>query len=251
LGANREAANLYAVVLHHADTAAREQKVGWLEKHAFASYLSGFADAAAGSWREAITLRHEMGNRLEEGDNLRLLSRLLWPLGRLTEAVEAGRASLRLLEDLGPSRELAWALVNSAQLAAHTYDPACAGYAARAITLGSELGEPAVVIQARGSAALATVWGSDTGWDELEAAWRDAMATEGLAEHAGLMERSSAGPRHCTTIWIGPIATWPKPPRSAPTTTWACSGQWPSPPTVLWSSTAVIGTALARLPRMC
>jgi hypothetical protein len=43
------------------------------------------------------------------------------------------------------------------------------------------------VIQARGSAALATVWRSDTGWDELEAAWRDAMATEGLAEHAGLM----------------------------------------------------------------
>jgi DNA-binding CsgD family transcriptional regulator len=187
LGANREAADLYTLVLQHADTAAGEQKVVWLERHAFASYLSGFGEAAAGSWREAVTLRHEMGNRLEEGNDLRLLSRLLWPLGHVTEATEAGRASLRLLEDLGPSRELAWALVNSAELAATTYDPACAGYAARAIALGSELGEPAVVIQARCHAAMATIRFSDTGWDELEAAWRDAMATQGLAEHAGLM----------------------------------------------------------------
>jgi DNA-binding CsgD family transcriptional regulator len=187
LGANREAANLYALVLRHADTAASEQKVGWLEKHAFASYLSGFADMAAGSWREAITLRHELGNRLEEGDDLRWLSLVLWPLGQVAEAIEAGRASLQLLETLGPSRELAWALVNAAQLAADTYDPACAGYAARAIALGNELGEPAAVIRARGHAAMATVWRSDTGWEELEAAWRDAMATEGLAEHAGLI----------------------------------------------------------------
>jgi DNA-binding CsgD family transcriptional regulator len=187
LGANREAVTLYALVLHHADTASSEQKVVWLEKHAFASYLSGVADVAAGSWRAAITLRRDMGNRLAEGDDLRWLSLVLWPLGQVTEAIEAGRASLRLLEQLGPSRELAWALVNAAQLAAHTYDPACAGYAARAVTLGRELGEPAVVIRARGSAALGTVWRSDTGWDELEAAWRDAMTTEGLAEHAAMI----------------------------------------------------------------
>lgn len=186
LGANREAANLYASVLQHADTTSSDQKVVLLEKHALASYLSGFADAAAASWREAITLRHEMGDRREEGDDLRWLSQMLWPLGRVTEAIEAARASLRLLEGLGPSRELAWALVNAAQLAADTYDPACAGYAARAISLGRELGEPAVVIRARCHAAMVSVWHSDSGWDDFEAAWRDAMATQRLAEHAGL-----------------------------------------------------------------
>jgi DNA-binding CsgD family transcriptional regulator len=190
LGANRQAADLYTLVLHYADTAAREQKVVWLEKHAFASYLSGFVEAAARSWRGAIALRHELGDRREEGDDLRWLSLILWPLGQVTEAIEAGRASLRLLEELGPSRELAWALVNAAVLAAHTYDPACAGYAARAVALGSELGEPAVVIRARGAAAVATVCRSDTGWDELEAVWRDAMATPGLAEHAGMIGAS-------------------------------------------------------------
>jgi DNA-binding CsgD family transcriptional regulator len=187
LGANRQAANLYALVLRHAHAAANEQKVEWLERHAFARYLSGSAETAARSWREAITVRHQMGNRLEEADDLRWLSMMLWPLGHVTEATGAGRAAVRLLEELGPSRDLAWALVNLAQLAVDTYDPGCEGYAARAITLGNELGEPAVVIRARFCAAMATVLRNDTGWDESEAAWRDAMATEGLAEHAGLL----------------------------------------------------------------
>jgi DNA-binding CsgD family transcriptional regulator/tetratricopeptide (TPR) repeat protein len=190
LGANREAATLYALVLHHADTASSEQKVVWLEKHAFAGYLSGFADVAAGSWREAITLRHDMGNRLEEGDDLRWLSLILWSLGQVTEAIEAARASLQMLEELGPSRELAWSLVNLAELAAYGYDPACVDYAVRAITLGTQLGDPAVVVRARGHAATGTVLRTDTGWDDFEAAWRDAMATQGLAVHAGMIGAS-------------------------------------------------------------
>ncbi|MDT5251827.1 MAG: hypothetical protein QOH07_771, partial [Mycobacterium sp.] len=190
LGANRQAADLYAMVLRHAGTAAREQKVVWLEKHAFASYLSGFADAAAGSWREAITHRHETGNRLEEGDDWRWLSLILWSLGHVAESIEAARASLQMLEELGPSRELAWSLVNLAELAAYGYDPACVDYAVRAITLGTQLGDPAVVVRARSHAATGTVLRSDTGWDDFETAWRDAMATQGLAEHAGMIGAS-------------------------------------------------------------
>jgi DNA-binding CsgD family transcriptional regulator len=131
-------------------------------------------------------VRHELGDRLAEGDNLRWLSQMLWPLGRSTEAREAGRASLRLLEDCGPCPQLAWSLVNLAQLAAFGYDPAAAQYAAQAITLGTQLGQPAVVLRARSCAALATVLRTDTGWDELEVALRAAMATEVLAEHAGI-----------------------------------------------------------------
>ena len=60
-----------------------------------------------------------------------------------------------------------------------SFDPACADYADRAIALGTQLGDDAVVIRARSYAALATVLGTDTGWDELEAAWREAMAAGG------------------------------------------------------------------------
>jgi hypothetical protein len=56
-----------------------------------------------------------------------------YALGHTTEATKAGPASLRLLEDLGPTPQLAWSLANMALLAAFSYDPACADYAARAI----------------------------------------------------------------------------------------------------------------------
>jgi DNA-binding CsgD family transcriptional regulator/tetratricopeptide (TPR) repeat protein len=185
VGAHREAAELYALALRNAGRTPKQQKVVWLEGHAFESYLSGLTEAATRSAREAIVLRHDLGDRLGEGDDLRWLSHLL-SAGRTTEATAAAQASLRLLEDRPPSPQLAWSLVNLAQLAAFSYDPAAAQYAARAITIGTQLGEKAVVIRARGYAALATVLRTDTGWDELEATWRAAMRTEAQAEHAGL-----------------------------------------------------------------
>jgi DNA-binding CsgD family transcriptional regulator len=187
LGAHREAAELYGLMLRHADNISDRNKVVWLERHAFEGYLCGQANAATRSWREAITMRHQLGDRPEEGDNLRWLSHLLWPLGRSTEATHAGLASLRLLEQVGPCPQLAWSLANLAELAAFGFDPAATDYAAKAIALGTELGEQAVVIRARSYAALAQIMGTDDGWDELEAAWRDAMRTEARGEHAGLM----------------------------------------------------------------
>ena len=186
LGAHREAADQYAVALRHADSIPPRQKAVWLEEHAFASYVGGFPEPAIGSWRAAIALRHELGDRIAEGDDLRWLSHMLWVWGRTSEATDAGRTSLRLLENFDPCPQLAWSLVNLAQLAACSYDPAAAGYAARAITLGTQLDEPAVVVRVRIYAALANVLRTDTGWDALEAAWRAAMDAEALAESAGI-----------------------------------------------------------------
>jgi DNA-binding CsgD family transcriptional regulator len=186
VGAHRQAAELYALVLRHADHTPKRQKVEWLEQHAFESYLCGLVEAATGSWQEAIALRHDLGDQLGEGEDLRWLSQMLWPLGRSTEATAAALAALRLLEDHGPSPQLAWSLVNLAALAAFRYDPAAAQYAARAITLGTQLDEPAVVLRARGCAALATVLSTDTGWDELETVWQATMDSKAMAEHAGI-----------------------------------------------------------------
>ena len=187
LGAHREAAELYALALGHADAVAPELKAGWLEQQAFESYLCGNLPAAETSWRPAIALRRQLGDRLHEGDDLRWLSHVLYPLGRTAEAVEAGQASVRLLEVLGPSQQLAWSLVNLAQLCTYTFDPRIAEYADRAVALGSELEDGAVVLRALSYAALARVLCTDTGWEELEAAWRDAMGAEVLTEHAGFI----------------------------------------------------------------
>jgi DNA-binding CsgD family transcriptional regulator len=187
LGANREAAGLYALALRHADTTPAQQKVLWHERHAFTSYLSGQVDPAVASWREAIALRHELGDRLEEGEDWRLLSQMLLLVAGTSAAGEAGLASLRLLETLGPSLQLAWSLVNMAQVSAMSYDPGVTEYVERAITLGTQLGEDAVVIRAHSYAALATVFRADIGWDRLEGTWREAMNNPALAEHAAII----------------------------------------------------------------
>jgi DNA-binding CsgD family transcriptional regulator len=187
LGANREAAELYALALRHADTVPAGQRVVWLEQHAFASYACGQVEPALSSWRDAITLRHDLGDRLAESEDLRWLSHVLWALGRVSEAADAGLASLRLAQDAGACPQLAWALVNMAEIGVFGFDPAVADYTGRAITVGAQLGDDAVVIRARGLAALARVLHTDSGWDELEAAWRDAMATDARGENAAIL----------------------------------------------------------------
>jgi DNA-binding CsgD family transcriptional regulator len=187
LRANREAAELYALTLRHADTVAAEQKVIWLERNAFSCYLSGLGEAAISSWQEAIALRHALGDRIGEGEDLHWLSQQLYSLGGTSAATDACMASLRLLEDVGPCPQLAWSLATMAMLAAFDFDPACGDYADRAISLGTQFGDSGVVVRARFFAALATVLSSDTGWDQLEAAWRDSMTTQGSSEQAGMI----------------------------------------------------------------
>jgi len=190
LGANREAAELYALTLRHADAIPDEQRVMWLEQHAISSHLSGLPDAAASAFYDAAALRHTLGDRLNEADDLRMVSYILWLLGRTSEAVEAGHASLRLLEGVGPCPQLAWSLVNMAELASGAFDPRCAEYGTRAMAAGIEIGDTAVVVRARAGVAMATVTSGDTGWDEVESAWRDAMTTQGLSELGGIIGAS-------------------------------------------------------------
>jgi DNA-binding CsgD family transcriptional regulator len=184
LGAHRQAAELYALALHHADATPAEQKVVWLEEHALTSYLGGLVQAAVHSYRDAIALRQQLEDPLGEGDDLRRLSHVL---SRASAARKAGRASLRLLEQCGPTPQLAWSLAHMAELSFLAYDPACADYAARAITLGTQLELPAVVVKAGYYAALSAVVRTGRGWEELEAAWYEAMGAAELAELAGLM----------------------------------------------------------------
>ncbi len=187
LGANREAASLYALALHHADDACDDDRALWLERHAFACYLSGAAEPAVASLQEAITLRRKLAEPLAEGDDLRWLSRLLQPLGRAAEAIDAAHASLRLLEALGPSPQLAWSLINMAHISALALDPACADYAARAHAVGRELCDAGVDTRARGYTALTAVFSTGSGWEQLETVWHEALSTPGLEEHAAVL----------------------------------------------------------------
>ncbi|MUL76675.1 LuxR family transcriptional regulator [Mycolicibacterium sp. CBMA 226] len=186
LGAHREAAELYALVLRHAHALPSEQRIALLEQHSFSSYVSGLTDTSVEWLREAIALRHTLGDELGEGENQRWLSQMLYLLGRTSEAFQIGRTALSLLENGGPTTQLAWSLVNMAELCVFTYDPACADYADRALAMGRRLDDSAIVMRSRCSAPLAAVACSDTGWDELDSIWREAMISRGLSAHAGV-----------------------------------------------------------------
>jgi len=67
-----------------------------------------------------------------------------------------------------------------AELAAYGYDPACVDYAVRAITLGTQLGDPAVVVRARSHAATGTCCAATPGWDDFEAAGATRWQHRGL-----------------------------------------------------------------------
>jgi DNA-binding CsgD family transcriptional regulator len=184
LGAHQQAADLFALALRRAGGEPTDLRVQWLEQHAVACYLCGRGEEAVSSWREAITLRHAMGDRLGEGDDLRWLSHGLWGLGRVGESADAARASLRLVDGADPCPQLAWSLVNMAEQGLWNFDPACADYAERAIAVGTQLGDDAVVVRARGYTALANVVRTDSGWEALEQVWRDAMAADARGETA-------------------------------------------------------------------
>ena len=187
LGANRQAAELYELTLRHADSVPVEQKVRWIEQHALTCYLCGLAGAAVSSWREAIRWRLALGDSLGQSENLRWLSHELWGMGHVREAFDAARTALQLVQDSGPSSQLGWALVNLGELGSWGFDPAAADYAARAIAVGTGIDDNALVIRASAAAATAQILTTNTGWEQLEAAWRDAMAAETRGEHAGLL----------------------------------------------------------------
>lgn len=188
LGANRDAAELYGLALRHAHNVPAEQKVLWIEGHAFARYLYGDADTSASLWRQAVEMRRAMGDSLGEGEDLGLLSHLLWAsLGRYGEATEAARASLELLERLGPTKQLARSLANMVALSVLSYDPSCTEYATRAIQLGTAVGDQGVVMSARCLDALSSVVQGGPGWEDIEVAWQAAMNDGELAEHVGIV----------------------------------------------------------------
>jgi DNA-binding CsgD family transcriptional regulator/tetratricopeptide (TPR) repeat protein len=108
--AHREAAAHYARALRVETTA------DLLERHAYECYLTHQIESGLASRRAALELRRAAGDRLQAGDNLRWISRLLWFAGEGRQAAERGDEAVRELEPLGASATLAMAWSNRAQL---------------------------------------------------------------------------------------------------------------------------------------
>jgi hypothetical protein len=102
VGAYREAADQLARAVNCGAALPAEQRAMLLEQFAQLSGLASRLGEAADAFAAAVDLRSRAGDRLREGDDLRWLSFVQWPLGRRTEALNAGRRAVTLLEKLPP-----------------------------------------------------------------------------------------------------------------------------------------------------
>lgn len=141
LGAHREARALYASALRFADGLGSLERAELLARLSYESYLTNAMTEALDARRQALEHYRRGGDCLGEGDSHRWLSRLVWFTGDTEAAYDEGCRAVDLLEGLPPSRELAMAYSNMAQLKMLGTDlEATRSWGARAMELAEQLG---------------------------------------------------------------------------------------------------------------
>lgn len=186
LHAYREAAGQYARALRAGGTIPDAERAALLEAYSYTCYLSDQGGTAITAREEATSLRHNLGDRLQEGDNLRWLSRLAWFNGDSASAEAAGARAVALLETLPPGPQLAMAYSNQSQLAMLADDlPAAVRDGERAMALAKQFGEHETYVHALCNVGSARMRGEDPrGWVEVEESLRLAKVA-GYVDHAG------------------------------------------------------------------
>lgn len=182
----REAAGQYARALRAGGAIPAAERASLLEAYSYTLYLSNQVAAAIEAREEAVTLWHELGDRLREGENLRWLSRLTWFNGDSATAEAASAKAVALLETLPPGPELAMAYSNQSQLAMLADDvEAAVRDGERAMALAKQFNEQETYVHALCNVGSARLRHDDSrGHAELEESVRLARAA-GYVDHAG------------------------------------------------------------------
>jgi DNA-binding CsgD family transcriptional regulator/tetratricopeptide (TPR) repeat protein len=106
-GAHREAASQYERALRHADGLTAAEQADMLSAFALESGVIGRSEVAIEALTKAISLRRQLGDKLGEGAHLSQLAQPYINLGFNSDAEEASRAAIAVLETIEPSIELA------------------------------------------------------------------------------------------------------------------------------------------------
>ena len=156
LGAHREAAAQYARALRFGAGLPVRTRAEFLEARAASCYFTDqYADGIA-ALEEALACRWTLGDRLGEGDALRLLSEFLWCPGRTAEADARARESVALLENEPPGRQLGLAYANLAHLRqAASASAEALDLGGRALELAERLDDEEIAVRALAQIGLA------------------------------------------------------------------------------------------------
>jgi tetratricopeptide (TPR) repeat protein len=115
LGAHREAADQLRLALRFHEM-PDDRQATLLEQLSYECYLTDQVAQAKDSLLEALAIHERHQDSLRVGTAQRWLSRLSWFLGQNPDSERYAAAAVTKLEPLGPSRELAMAYSNVAQL---------------------------------------------------------------------------------------------------------------------------------------
>ena len=116
LGAHREAAAQYRRALRFSDGVPPQTRGNLLERRAYECYCTGQFDEALDAQHGALECWRGLGDKRQEGDSLRRLSRLLRFIGRTGQAAACAAEAVALLEQRPPGHELAMAYGNLSHL---------------------------------------------------------------------------------------------------------------------------------------
>jgi DNA-binding CsgD family transcriptional regulator len=186
LGAHRQAAAHLATSLRHAASLSDEKRARLLNRLSYEYYLTGQITEAIGATELAHSLWKAAGDRYQEGDSLRWLSRLMWFTTNKAEADRYAALAVATLEPLPPGRELAMAYSNLAQLHMLADEAELTLVAGgKALELARKLGDTEIESHALNNVGTARLAAQDqTGYEDLERSLALALKS-GFHEHAG------------------------------------------------------------------
>ena len=161
LGAHREAADQFQLVLRHHDLPDRRRAV-LLEQLSYECYLTDQLERARICRLAALEIHQQLNDVLDIGTSQRWLSRVSWMLGRNADSERYAAAAIATLETLAQVRELAMAYSNMAQLRMLAFDTAEAvRWGTKAIELAHELGDRETEMHALNNVGTALAWAGD------------------------------------------------------------------------------------------
>jgi DNA-binding CsgD family transcriptional regulator len=185
LGAHREAAAQFERALRCAGEADRPVLAALYEGAAGEYSLLDRWEEAERALRSALRIRRELGDHLNVGEDLRLLSTTLWRLCRGEESDRAAEEAVQVLEALPPGQELAWAYANlGARYMQMGRSGAAVGIGEKARALGEDLHQRDVISHALNTIGCALMATSRDGAGSVQRALRIALEAD-LQEAAG------------------------------------------------------------------
>lgn len=116
LGAHIQAAKHYRSVLKFSDKISNEQHISFLEGLSYECYLTGQIDEGIEACKSIIEFLKNNPNPIQEGENYRRLSRLMWYAGEDRLGEEYLNKAIEIFKVVNAEKQLAMAFSNLSQI---------------------------------------------------------------------------------------------------------------------------------------